>query len=512
MKTIITSILILGMSGAFGQGALTLTTSNSNARFSVSNNGMFFSNPSTTGGYFVPKDSLVSSIYSTAFMAVGRDINGGIKGAVAKIMNSDFTPGPYLPNQANYSSQSYINKYQFSLWDITKAQIDHHIAHWADQGYVVPGIINFWPGNGDTGNGESLLLAPFHDSDGDQVYEPEYGEYPIIRGDKAVYTIINDGNGVHSSGLDRAQLEVHMMFYQYDDSTDGALTNTVFFQTTVFNRGTQSLTDFHAGHFIDFDLGNPHDDYIGTEPGRNLAYIYNGDLNDEFFSGNPGYGEMPPAAGILNLDGSLYSHILISDPSGLNTASEYYNVLSGLLPDGSQLLDANNQPTTYIYNDLDSLTGWHEYMLGNPSGDRRSVSGHDPVNFGPGEVLCYNNAAIFARKFELNLTASVDSLFLVANHIQDFYNNQNFYCETQHLGLQEEQQLSISIYPNPAKDQIRVDGLTFGTYRIVNLEGKELLAGTLENPFIQIDLLKNGFYILEITSGRKYDRKSFVKE
>lgn len=514
MKAIITSMLILGIGGAaFAQGSLTLTVENSHTRYSVSNNGMFFSNPNSTGGYFVPKDSLVSAISSIAFMAAGTDINGNLKGAVSQIMYSDFTPGPYLSNVANYNTQSYLDKYQFSIWDVTKYEIDDHIAHWMDTGYVVPGFIANWPGNGDTGNGESALLAPFHDTDGDLIYEPENGDYPLIRGDWAVYTIINDGKNVHQSGFDNADLEVHMMFYQYNDTSDLALSNTVFFQTTVFNRGTSTLDHFHVGHLADFDLGNPYDDYIGTEPGKNLIYGYNGDSYDENFSGNPGYGQNPPAVGILNLDGSLSSNILITNASNFNTPSKYYNALSGLLPDGSQLFDGNNQPTTYIYNDIDPTIGWNEFIgVGNPPGDRRTVTGHDEVVFRPGKVLCYNNAAIFARKHESNLTASVDSLFHVANHIQDFYNDQNFYCETQFLGLQEEQNMNAFIYPNPAKEQITVEGVNHGTYRILTLDGKEVQAGDLENPIIKLDVLIRGFYVLEITSGGKYDRKSFVKE
>lgn len=514
MKAFITSLLIIGIGGsASAQSSLTMSTSNSNTKFSVSNNGMFFSNPNTTGGYFVPKDSLVSAINSMAFMAAGTDPNGNLKGAVSRFMNSDFSPGPYLSNVANYTTQSYLEKYEFSLWIVSKPDVEFHIAHWMDLGYIVPAFIAEWPGNGNTGNGESALLAPFHDVDGDQIYEPQNGDYPLFRGDNAIYTIINDGKGAHASGLDAAGLEVHMMFYQYNDTSDAVLANTVFFQTTVFNRGTNTLDHFHIGHLVDFDLGNPYDDYIGTEPGRNLIYGYNGDLNDENFSGNPGYGVNPPAVGILNLDATLSSNILLTDAANFNTGPKYYNVLSGLLPDGSPLLDGNNQPTTFIYNDIDPTIGWNELSgLANPPGDRRTVSGHDEVVFGPGKILCYNNAAIFARADEANLTASVDSLFHVANYIQNFYNNQDFYCETEFLGLSEEQQLSVSIYPNPAKEQIRVEGLTSGTYRIVNLEGKELLTGTLETPVIQIDTLKNGFYVLEITAGGKYDRKSFVKD
>jgi hypothetical protein len=515
MKAIFTSFLILGITGSsFGQGPVTMYPENSNVKYAVSNNGTFFHSllPGANGGYIVPKDSMVSAIYAMSFMAVGTNSNGNLRGAVAQYMASDFSPGPYLPTVANYNSQSYIDKYGTSLWYITKVQIDDHMAHWMDPGYVVTPTIASWPGNGDTGNGESLLLAPFYDVDGDHVYEPESGDYPLIRGDQAVYTIINDGKGVHQSGLDPAQLEVHMLFYQYEDSVDQALSNTVFFQTTVFNRGTQTLNDFHVGHLLDFDLGNPHDDYIGTEPSRHLTYTYNGDLDDEDFSGNPGYGLTPPAAGIINLDGSLNSNIPLSN-SPILSASEYNNILSGLLPNGVPLLDGDSLPTTYLYNDIDPTTGWNEFMgIGNLPGDRRSVTAYNAEVLSPGKILCYNNAAIFARKDVANLTASVDSLFQVADHIQDFYDLQNFYCETQFLGLSEQQTLSVSVYPNPAKDYIQVEGVTSGTYRVINLEGKEILSGNLETPIIQIDSLKNGFYILEITSGRKRDRKSFVKE
>ncbi|MNJ83319.1 hypothetical protein D3C87_07350 [compost metagenome] len=517
MKTIITSIFSLGiMSAALAQGSVTLSIANSNVKYFVANNGTFFNNPipgNGAGGYVVPKDSAVSSIFGAFVMATGKDLNGNIKGAIARGYNSDFSPGPYLPNVANYSDSSYTDKYSSALWLVAKSQVDHHIAHWMDSGYVVPGMISSWPANGDSGNGESFLLAPFHDQDGDQIYEPQEGDYPLIRGDRTIYTIINDNKSPHPSGIDPVGMEIHMMFYQYDVPTDDLLTNTVFVQTTVFNRGTVTLQEFHLGHLIDFDLGDPYDDYIGTEPARNLAYIYNGDLNDEDFSGNPGYGVNPPASGIINLDGKLASNVSFPNFTDLNSAATNHNTLLGLLPNGAPVLDGNNQPTKYIYNDIDPNTGWNEFIgLANPPGDRFCVASMDEETFGPGKILCYNHAAIFARSGEGTLTASVDSLFQVADHIQSFYDAQDFYCEAQYLELPEHGDLSFSLYPNPSDQYLRVDGLTSGTYRILNLEGKEVSTGTLENPFIRVEFLKNGYYMLEITSGGKGGRKSFIKD
>lgn len=517
MKAIITSVFSLSMMGAaLAQGSITYSTANSNVKYYVGNNGTFFNNPNPNngaGGYVVPKDSTVSAIYAAFTMATGKDANGNIKGAIARVMDSDFSPGPYLSNQAGYNDSSYISKYYSSLWMVLKSQVDHHIAHWMEPGYVVPPIIASWPANGNSGNGESHLLAPFHDQDGDQIYEPQNGDYPLIRGDKAVYTIINDNKNPHPSGIDPVGMEIHMMFYQYDVPTDDLLTNTVFVQTTVFNRGTLTLQDFHLGHLIDFDLGNPHDDYIGTEPGRNLAYIYNGDLNDENFSGNRGYGINPPAAGFINLDGKLASNISFPNFTSLDSPAANHNTLLGLLPNGSPLLDGNNQATKYVYNDLDPNTGWNEFMgVGNPPGDRFCIASLDEEIFSPGKILCYNHAAIFARSMDGTITASVDSLFQVADYIQGFYDAQNFYCETQFLDLSEYGELSFSLYPNPTNHYLRVDGLSSGTYRILNLEGKEMMSGLFETPLIRVDFLKSGYYMLEITSGGKGGRKSFVKD
>lgn len=524
MKTIITSILSLCTAGlVWGQGSITLSTSNSNVKYLVSNNGVFFHDPTQNstgngfGGYFVPKDSLVSSIFGITLMATGTDVNGQIKGAISTTLDSDFAPGPYLSNPANYPNSSYINKYLTSIWEVSKAQVDQHIAHWMDAGYVVPGPIAEWPGNGNSGNGESALLAPFYDRDGDQLYEPLDGDYPLIRGEKAVYTIVNDSRGVHASATDPIGIEVHMMFYQYDVPGNEALNNTVFVQTTAFNRGTVSLTGFHLGHYVDFDLGNPFDDYIGTDPARNLAYAYNGDFMDEPFSGKPGYGINPPATGFLTLDGTLNSNVILSGLSFMSTPLEFHNVLNGLLPDGSQMLDGNNQPTNYLYYDIDSLSGWNEFNgnggISNAPGDRRSVTAQQAETFNPGAVLCYNHAAIFARSQAGTFLGSIDSLLQVADYIQDFYDDQHFSCEGKTLGLRElDDALDFSLFPNPSSSYLKINGLDSGTFRIISMDGKEVKSGNLENALIDVEQLRNGYYMIEITSGGKGGRKSFVKD
>lgn len=510
MKTFFTSIMcLLAVEQAFSQGSVSQSTSNSQVTYWASNNGVMFNNPhpGSTGGYFIPKDSLVSAIFAMSPMITAADVNGQLKGAVAKYQASDFFPGPIA---TDYNAPEFTSGgFAIALWEMTKAAVDNHIAHYMDAGYVIPPAIASWPANGNTANGQALLLAPFHDHNSDQYYDPAAGDYPLILGDKATYVILNDMKAIHPSGIDPMNLEMHLMYYQYENASDPVLTKTTFVQTTLYNRGTIALNNLRFGHIIDFDLGNPTDDYIGTDIARQMAYVYNGDLNDESFSGNSGYGINPPAVGVISLDGGLSSHVPVQAPNYPNSASQYNNVLNGFDPAGNQFLDDSGNPTTYIFNEA-GPSGWNEVTESNPLGDRISATSHEVQNFLPGGKLVYNHAIVYARSNEGTIFSSVDSLIGVADHIQDFYDH-----SIATLGVTELSTyvgLDLTIYPNPAQDYLQIEGLTSGMYRVINLEGKEILSGTLETPIIQIDSLKRGFYILEITSGRKRDRKSFVKE
>jgi hypothetical protein len=508
MKTFFTSIIcLLAVGQAFSQGSISQSTSNSQVTYWASNNGVMFNNPlpGSTGGYFIPKDSLVSAIFAMSPVITATDVNGQLKGAVAKYQSSDFFPGPIA---TDYNAPEFTSGgFAVAIWGMTKAAVDNHMAHWMDPGYVVPSMIASWPGNGNTTNGQSLHLAPFYDYDADNHYEPESGDYPLILGDRATYVILNDMKGVHPSGMDPMNVEMHLMYYQYENASDPVLTKTTFVQTTLYNRGTINLNNLRFGHIIDFDLGNPTDDYIGTSVAQQMVYVYNADLNDEAFSGNPGYGINPPAVGVISLDGNLTSSVPVQPMNFPNTGAEYHNLMNGFYLDGSQLLDDSGAPTTYIYNQA-GANGWNEVTENNMPGDRMVASGHTLTNFPPGASLVYSHAVVYARSDSGNLFSSVDSLLSVASHIQDFYDQ----SISLNVGELQQSVLNVSIYPNPAKEQITVEGITNGNYRIITSDGKEVQTGSLENPIIRLDSLKGGFYLLEITAGGKYDRKSFVKE
>jgi hypothetical protein len=72
----------------------------------------------------------------------------------------------------------------------------------------------------------------------------------------------------------------------------------------------------------------------------------------------------------------------------------------------------------------------------------------------------------------------------------------------------------ISIYPNPAQNQITVSSnIKMDSYRIFNALGKIVMNGDLTNTTINIESLKSGSYFIALSdkdSNQTY-HKRFVK-
>ena len=79
---------------------------------------------------------------------------------------------------------------------MTAVEINNHILNYQSPGYIIPNDILNWPAHGDTTLGNSLgmlpYIAPFIDVDNDDIYNPSQGDYPCIKGDEAVYIVMND--------------------------------------------------------------------------------------------------------------------------------------------------------------------------------------------------------------------------------------------------------------------------------------------------------------------------------
>ena len=221
-------------------GRAWLNINNINALFYARGSHFFYQN----AAFEVPKGSGKTSAFSNTMWIGGKDSQGVLhfageryrQGPNTGIAGScpDFYCGPVM-------DPAYYSAYQDSLWshvwNLKKTEIEYHKAHYADPGYQPLTDILTWPGNGNTAMGQASQLAPFFDVNGDGIYSPMDGDYPLMRGDQALFFIFNDDRGPHLETLgNKLGLEFHGMAYAWDLPNDSAFKNTVFLNYQIFNR------------------------------------------------------------------------------------------------------------------------------------------------------------------------------------------------------------------------------------------------------------------------------------
>ncbi|MEY3845727.1 MAG: hypothetical protein RL293_2149 [Bacteroidota bacterium] len=416
--------------GVFCFGQPTQSTLDFNqATASILDEGVFFSKPNSTyiePGYEIPKGSGINAIFSAGFWMAGLDQWGQLflsAQRYAQTNQNDFYSGPYSTYHT-YMDPSYVAKYSEAIWTVTKAEIEFHAQHFQDPGYVIPSSIQNWPGNGDVMLGVAPQLAPFIDYNGNLMYEPQLGEFPDIRGDKACYVIYNDDRPHLNSNGNSMRIEVHAMIYQF--ASNDFLNETTFMNMRVFNRGALSFSNFKLGFYMDADIGGYNDDFIGCDSTLNLMYTYNYDNFDT------DYGLNPPALGAISLSHNMENMSYYTSTSAYpyndpGPALEYWNFLNGMWANGAG----------FYYGNPYTNQGWSEVSAQNPPGDRRGVMTLEDVQLNSNTQTCYDMAIIYNRHG--NHLENVQGLLEVADSIQQFYNLQvNYYNCVQVTADQDE--------------------------------------------------------------------------
>ena len=486
-----------------------------NASATITEFGFFFNNPFTdNSGYEIPVGTGKHTIYSSVIWFGGVDINGQIKLAAQNLygVNDDLWSGPLTVDSA---VALIPNPLLQSIWSVTKSEIDSHIVNYNQLGYIVPPSIMNWPAHGDISLGLSYYLAPFVDVNNDGDYNPLDGDYPCIKGDRAIYKIMNDKYDIHGSGSLPLGIEVHFMFYQFN--SNNYLDNTTFLDVDVFNRSSEPIYDFKTSFVCDGDIGNPSDDYFGCDPSRNIMYSYNGDDFDENNGGNLGYENNPPSAGIVSLSHNLESGIGFSNGNDPTGVFEIWNVMNGVWPDGSTIYNNFGQPTSFYYSgNPNNLGSWSEMTALNSPGDRRTImtitedtleyQGHEKYTF----AVLYDRSGTTAIE-------NIDGLLAVSDSVQSFfYTNLIDVCQFPTMELDDINMNKFIIYPNPCNGSFNLN-LEFNkgynliisdlsgrvVYKSLNLVQEEIAV----NPKIP-----SGIYIVNIhTEGVIYKKRLIVE-
>jgi len=72
---------------------------------------------------------------------------------------------------------------------------------------------------------------------------------------------------------------------------------------------------------------------------------------------------------------------------------------------------------------------------------------------------------------------------------------------------------SIQVYPNPVKDQLKIDFIGGSTFEILNLMGQIVYTGNLNNSnIVQTSSFSSGVYLIKFNAGKTLEYKKFIKE
>jgi hypothetical protein len=275
-----------------------------------------------TPHFEVPRGSGKEAVFSHSLWIAGYDNIDSLHLASERYrqVGADFSAGPV----STLYDSNYLLKWN-RVWKLNKMDITYHINNWNHIGYIPIDAIAKWPAHGDGSLGQSQNIAPFYDSNSNGTYEPLLGDYPLIRGDQAVYFVYNDATFNHTESKgEQLGVEIHGMAYEYDRPDDSTLNNTLFMHYDILNKSANNYHNAYLSLFADFDLGYANDDFIGTDVANGMIYGYNGTPFDG--SGQPlAYGEHPPSIGEKIIGGPLL------DPDGIdNPAGECNYGLNGL--------------------------------------------------------------------------------------------------------------------------------------------------------------------------------------
>ncbi|MBL0047063.1 MAG: T9SS type A sorting domain-containing protein [Bacteroidetes bacterium] len=416
------------------------------------------------------------------------------------------------------------------IWKINRQEIEDFKTNFMNgtvqNGSFIPAeAILTWP-TSDTGN-YSRKMAPFVDANSDGIYNPiTGGDYPLIRGDQMLYWVFNDNLGIHTES-DGAQMkvEVHASAYAFNNpwltTSDSLLNYTTFYHYEIFNRSSDALDSCYLANWTDFDLGNPNDDFFGTNVPRNTVYCYNSDSVDEGNGANH-YGAHPPIISSIILNGPLaylndgidnnnnglidetgennrmtrsifYKNDFSLSGNPVNT-NHYYNYTAAHWKDNSPLTYGGNgfggaSPRKFIWPDYPTVpAGWHQ----SNASDGRMVQSCGPFHFAAGAKVDYDFAFIFSQDTSLT------------------YNSAAYYNRAANDALTVENWFKQNSFPSTAVGQTEIKASIYMESKLLLFPNptKAFLDLSLRNSsgldkVIVLDILGNCLLTLDLSGVQK---------
>lgn len=520
MKPLFTFLFLFATVYLYGQINYSAINHN-NASTTLSDGGFYFTDSSNfSGGHEVPQGSGLHTLSFGQFLYAGIDdsgalhISGGGNGAQSDVFN-----GPYSTTN-DYSAPFALR----TMWSICQSEIDIYKDWYAcnvlgdttiDCSQVIQPSneiltkIYAWPAHGDALYGHHFYMAPFFDQNNDGIYDANDGDYPIIKGCCATYLIKNDAAAAHTlTGTQPIGLEIHYMFYQ-NESND-YMNDVTFVDVMAINRGTNNYQEFAYGMYIDGDIGDATDDFMGSDSSKNLLYFYNSDNNDQ-----NGYGNNPPAAGIVSLANS--ASVVNDATTGFSTPVEYWNLMNGLNSNGTPITTPSGSTTKYIYEGNPAVSGWTEVASGNVGGERRGIISRIHGAFNSGDTIKETYAILYAKTGDHleNAQKIIQHSGLAKAHFDLGKTELCGIADTSTVSLTQQELIDFNVYPNPNHGTFTIEN---GNHidmhiRIVDITGKEIKKQKVySGEIIELTYPPSGIYMVEIMTGDHRAMKKIVIE
>jgi hypothetical protein len=361
------------------------------------------------GRYIVPKPAAgapeVSSIFAGGVWIGGVDVGNNIKLAGVTYRsgttNYDWFPGPL--DKSGFTESEVCRSWD-RFFTVRGKNVLKHVVGWdeAKTDYIcdsIPEDVRYWPGQGNPYWGEKFEfdlsdqpLGSFWDEDGDGVYNPCNGDFPIIDirkcepvsrdaakelvPDEMKFWVYNDnGNTQLLTRGTPIQMEVQVQAFAY--ATNDQINDMTFYRYKLLNKANSDIFNCYFAMWVDPDLGCYADDYIGVDVERSMAYVYNqdavdGDNGSTCSGGINTYGENIPLLGIDYFRGPRGAKVFKRDD------------------DGVVILDLEGQPTlidppkdmpqpadTLVEIGMTSFIYMENCSVGNPDPNTCDPSGTD---------------------------------------------------------------------------------------------------------------------------------------
>ncbi len=416
----------------------------------------------------------VHSLFAGAVWLGGIDAGGNLKIAAQTYRQSgnDFWPGP-LDATATITVQTCEDYDRH--WVVYGVEIDSFLQQTfplSESELIAkfPGIAN-WPGKGNLlarGRNDVQLtildeLAPYWDVDGNGVYSPQNGDYPVINAnptcggitegiyaDQMIYWVYNDKGNIHTeTGGQAIGVQVGALAFAFRTSDE--VNNMTFYRYDVLNKANIPIGDFYMGQWVDADLGCFNNDYVGCDVSLSLGYVYNGVSTDPDCA-TRGYGVSVPILGVDYFEGPFSGRTVNGQPEKLGmstflyydndftvtgnpeTAINFYNYMAGFWKDGSPFTSdrcngyGGTVPTSYMFpNDPGGPAfpaSWSECSCNNVAADRRWMQASGPFTLQPGARNYITVGTVWVRQgSQSSCAADIDLLRSADIKAQALFNN-----------------------------------------------------------------------------------------